>query len=668
MQRMCLGRCLGNSGSLGYEGLITHEILDGIGDAIYALDADWRITFFSRQAECFFALDRKELLGRTVWDCFPATKGTELGAALECVMQSREPVAMDVLSPSTGRWTNTRIFPLANGGIAASWRDITAEKRREHELALAVKNHDRAARELRTVINHVPAMIAYWDHNLTCKIANEKYLEWFGRTADEMVGLSMQSLMGEELFRKNEPYIRRALAGKPQSFERSLRKPSGEVGHSWAQYIPDVDAQGVVQGFYAMVTDVSPLKETEERLKDANAALEVAREAAEAAAAAKSTFLSNMSHELRNPLTSIIGYAELLAQGGAMNDTQRSYLARVHDASAALLTIINEVLDFSKLESGQVQIERRPTDPLVLGRQALEMFVPAMDKKGLAHSFEAVDVPGPVLTDDTRLRQILINLIGNAVKFTASGSVAVRCVYECATRMLRYEVIDTGPGIPADQLGRLFQRFSQLDASTSRTFGGTGLGLAISKGLAQAMGGKVGVLSTAGAGSCFWVQIPCDLADVTAWQDKRPGEPLATTHDLGGVRLLIVDDEPHNRELVRKIVEPFGVVVTEAEGGAEAVSAARSGVFDMILMDIRMPGLDGPTATQLIRSAPGRNAATPIVAFTAEASGLTPQPWRGLFDAILEKPIVSADLLALLTPCAGREMRRTPPDSRLGSE
>lgn len=637
--------------------MINAEILDGTGDAIYALEADWRVAFFNHQAELFFGRDRSELLGRTIWDCFPAAKGTDLGAALERVMCEREAVQIDVLSPSTGRWTNTRIFPLEKGGVAASWRDITVEKRRELELAAAVENQDRAVRELRTIIDHVPAMIAYWDLDLRCRFANEKYLEWFGRSREEMVGLTMQSLMGEDLFRRNEPFIRGALAGKPQSFERSLRKPSGEVGHTWAQYVPDVDTRGAVQGFYAMVTDVSPLKQTEERLRDTNAALEVAREAAEAATAAKSAFVSNVSHELRNPLTAIIGYAELLARRGGMDEIQQRYLARVSDASTVLLATINEVLDFSKLEAGQVEIVRRATDPLALGRQSLEMFEPAMDRKGLAHSLEAVDAPALVLADDARLRQILVNLIGNAVKFTTSGSVSLRCSYDHPTHRLRYEVIDTGPGIPADRVDRLFQRFSQVDASTSRAFGGTGLGLAISKGLAEAMGGDLGVLSIAGEGSCFWVEFPCELANTGAWGRQSAEETLAPTEELGGLRLLVVDDDPSNRELVRKIVEPYGVIVSEASGGGEAVTAARSEPFDVILMDIRMPGIDGPAAVQLIRAHPGRNASTPILAFTAEATPSAAQPWRQHFDATLEKPIVSADLLAQLAAYSAKIMR-----------
>lgn len=413
----------------------------------------------------------------------------------------------------------------------------------------------------------------------------------------------------------------------------------------------------------AILVLAAHLRDSSRRLEDANAALETARRAAEAATAAKSAFLSNMSHELRNPLMSIIGYADLLAKRGGVDETQQRYLTRLGDASTALLEMINEVLDFSKLEAGQVDIKRRPTDPLVVGRQVLEMFEPAMDKKGLAHTFEAAGCPALVLADETRLRQILVNLIGNAVKFTAAGSVGLRCAYDEAARTLRYEVIDTGPGIPPERLDELFQRFSQVDTSIGRAFGGTGLGLAISKALATAMGGDVGVLSIPGEGSCFWVQIPCERAKTGARRAPHVDETATSHPALRGMRLLIVDDDPSNRELVRDIVKPLGVVVSEAAGGADAVTAARSEPFDLILMDVRMPDIDGPTAAQLIRASPGRNASTPIVALTAEADGSTPQPWRERFDDVLEKPIVSGDLAAALAAygpeSAGADARRS---------
>lgn len=628
--------------------MITSDILEGIGDAIYSVAADWTVVFFNRQAERFFGRSRTEVIGRSLWDSFPAARDSEVGEGLRGVMQSRAPLDMVVLSPSTGLWADTRIFPLENGGAAVSWRDVTAQKLQEAALAEAVQNQERLVRELRAITDHLPAMIALWDRDLKCRFANAKYLEWFGRSPEEMLGLSIQALMGETLFAQNEPYIRGALSGERQSFERTLQKPSGEVSNTWAQYIPDLDPQGRVIGFYALVTDVSPLKEAERRLQEANAQLRDARNEAEAAAAVKSAFLSNVSHELRNPLTSIIGYADLLDRRNNLSATERKYLNRIQEASAALIRTVNDVLDFSKLEAGQVEIERRPVDPCAIGLRGLEMFEPEMEKKGLAHGFEALNVPTRVLADDARLRQILTNLIGNAVKFTTSGSVRVRCLYDHIGRTLRFEVIDTGPGIPAERQARLFQRFSQVDASTSRAFGGTGLGLAICKGLAEAMGGKVGVLSMPGEGSCFWVEIPSEPAEPEIDPRQQLAELLPDSDDLRGFRLLVVDDDPANRELVRLALEPFGVLVTEAGSGSEAVSAARSNRFDLILMDIRMPEIDGPTAAQIIRAKPGRNASTPMVAFSADVAGEMPAAWTGLFDGMLAKPIVLAELVRLL--------------------
>jgi PAS domain S-box-containing protein len=631
--------------------LIANTILEGIGDAIYSVARDWSVVFFNRQAELFLGRSRTDVIGRSLWDCFPAARDSELGHGLRQVMETRAPIAMFTLSPSTGRWADTRMFPLEDGGIAVSWRDVTVQKAQEAALADATQAQDLLLRRLRALTDHVPAMIAHWDSDLKCRFANASYIEWFGRTQTEMLGISIQELMGEALFAKNEPYIRAVLSGHRQSFERTLKKPSGEIGHTWAQYIPDIDSEDRVVGFYALVTDVTPLKEAEERLIEANVQLKAARDEAEAAAAVKSSFLSNVSHELRNPLTSIIGYVDLLSQRGSLSGVELKYLTRIQEASDALLTTVNDLLDFSKLEAGQVVIERRPIDPVAIGFQALEMFEPELEKKGLAHRFEAVEAPARVLADDTRIRQILLNLIGNAVKFTASGSVSVRCAYEHAGQVLRYEVVDTGPGIPAEQQSRLFRRFSQVDASTARTFGGTGLGLAICKGLAEAMGGQAGVLSFPGEGSCFWVAIPAELVEMEVAPQRNASDILPNPDALRGLRLLVVDDEPANRDLVRNIVEPLGVQVTESGSGSEAVSAARSEPFDMILMDIRMPVVDGPTAASLIRAKPGLNASTPIVAFTADVAGEAPPPWRSMFNGMLAKPIAWADLVLLLATC-----------------
>jgi len=371
----------------------------------------------------------------------------------------------------------------------------------------------RSERFMRAITDHMPGMIAYWDRDLKCQFANARYVEWFGRTPQQMAGITMPTLMGPKLFALNRPYIEGALAGRPQTFERTLVKPSGEVGHTFAQYIPDLDQQGRVVGFYVLVTDVTPLKAAEQRLAQANVALQEARDAAEAATEVKSAFLSNMTHELTSPLTSIVGYAELLAETPDLSPAAQRYVDRMQAAAAAVLTTVNDLLDFSRLEAGHLEIVRRETDPGAVAIEALALLEPQMDAKGLSHRLEVRDLPARVLADEARLRQILINLISNAARYTPSGGVTVRAAYDKARGRLRYEVADTGPGIDPAILPRLFQRFAQVDAARSRALGGTGLGLSICRGLAEAMGGQVGVDSAPGHGSCFWLEIPCAPRD-----------------------------------------------------------------------------------------------------------------------------------------------------------
>ncbi|MBW8813021.1 MAG: MASE1 domain-containing protein [Caulobacterales bacterium] len=370
---------------------------------------------------------------------------------------------------------------------------------------------------------------------------------------------------------------------------------------------------------------------------------------AEQAARVKSEFLANMSHEIRTPLTSILGFAALLAERN-LGDEAGGYARRVLGASRNLLALVNDVLDFSRLEAGRLELKPGPGDPDECGRDAVELFANQADEKGLALDFEPCGT-GRLTADFDRVRQVLMNLVGNAVKFTGRGAVTVSCRYEADRGILAYRVRDTGPGLDGEAQGKLFKRFSQVDAAVNRQHGGSGLGLAISKGLVDAMGGRIGVESEPGEGAVFWFEVPVTPAPAEAASDSA-------TLDLGlfvGLSVLMVDDNAANRELIRSMLTPLGVVVTTADGGEAAIALAELRPFQLVLMDLRMPGVDGWAAARAIRDGAGPNRGAPILAFSADITA-DDQIASDVFQGVVRKPI---EMLELLTTIA-RWSREAP--------
>ncbi|MGH6909557.1 MAG: ATP-binding protein [Phenylobacterium sp.] len=380
------------------------------------------------------------------------------------------------------------------------------------------------------------------------------------------------------------------------------------------------------------------------RLRTALDEARAARVEAEQSAAVKSEFLANMSHELRTPLTSVVGFTRLASEQRDLSPLSRDYIDRVGEASRALLCAVNDILDFSKLEAGQVTFRPEAVALQTLTRTALELFTPQAAAKDLALHLEDATPPGLLVTlDPDRLRQVLFNLVGNAVKFTAQGSVTLSAAYDEATERLSIEVRDTGPGIPPDRVDRLFKRFSQVDGSLSRSHGGTGLGLAICKGIVEAMGGEIAATSVVGEGSCFSLTVPAPRAQGGAAEVAEDRQPAVRA----GVRVLVTDDHPANRELVRLFLAGIGAEITEAEDGEVAVKVAAEQAFDVILMDLRMPKLDGIGAVTRIRGVAGPNQATPILAFTADAESAFDDRLQALgFDGAVAKPVEPGRLIA----------------------
>jgi PAS domain S-box-containing protein len=517
--------------------------------------------------------------------------------------------------------------------------DLTA--RREAEAALK----DSEAR-YRLMAENTTDMIltASLDGKITFVAASCE--ELIGYAPGEVIGRGAADLAHPQDRVRLRRVYRHLLTGEHAERVR-WRVPHKSAGREvWLESNPSLlrdPATEAPTGFLDVIRDVTAQVDQEQ-------ALAAARAEAEAAAAVKGEFMANMSHEIRTPLTAVIGFSGLLAQRPDLDEISHRYVQRVSSAGQALLAIVNDVLDFSKLEAGQVEIAPRPVSPLAVAQDALALFAPQADAKGLWLECQAEgDLPERVTIDPDRVRQVLLNLVGNAVKFTEQGAVRLFVGYDPKAATLRMRVEDTGAGMSAEQQTKLFQRFSQVDASSTRKHGGTGLGLAICKGLTEAMGGGIAVTSVPGEGAVFTFHIAAPIAGGQSAELDAVTLEMDVSR-LEGVRVLVVDDNFVNRELARAVLEHMGAHVAEADGGRAAVDAAAVEPFDCILMDLRMPGVSGSDALGEIRDAPGPNQDVPILAFTADADlGLLGHDHG--FDGMVSKPIMAADLVAAVERC-----------------
>ena len=380
------------------------------------------------------------------------------------------------------------------------------------------------------------------------------------------------------------------------------------------------------------------------------ARLREARAAAEEAAAAKSEFLANMTHELRTPLNSIVGFAGLLAKSPKLSATNRRFAKIIDGSSQSLLALVNDILDFSSLEAGAVTLHPVAFSLPRLVEDIVASVSLMADEKNLELTIEKGNAVGEAHFGDVlRLHQVLLNVVNNAVKFTSQGGITVAvsaAEHSDSVQHLRIEVRDTGIGISKEKLESIFNRFSQADASIHGRFGGSGLGLAISKRLVELMRGNIGAESVEGRGTTVWIELTLPCVDPEALRDAdSPEEPLAETT---GRRILVVDDVDLNRDLVVALLAPRGHSVDQAEDGAEAVERVKAADYDLVLMDVQMPGMSGTEATRAIREIDGLES-LPIVAMTAQA--LTSQ-WEACREAgmsdHLPKPITPAALFAIL--------------------
>jgi len=399
--------------------------------------------------------------------------------------------------------------------------------------------------------------------------------------------------------------------------------------------------------FTGIMRDVTLRNMQANELQDAIDVAQQARIEAESANLAKTEFLAVMSHEIRTPLTSISGFVDLLTRTRRLTRQQRRYIELMRLANVALLAIVNDILDFSKVEAGQVEIECQAFSPLALIHNTLAIARVAATAKSLVLEYSLdPGVPEWLIGDHARLRQVLLNLLSNAVKFTEAGSITVHVRKDPAADgrdRIRFSVTDTGIGIPAARQYRLFKRFSQVDNSVSRQHGGTGLGLAICKRLVELMDGEIGVVSEIGKGSTMW--FTAHLPPTCKPRLEANSEFTPEDSDPGDARILVVDDLDTNREIVEAYLEDIGYQIDTVGSGVEAIQMLESESYDLVLMDIQMPIMDGVTATKHIRAMPQPIRDIPIVAMTGN---VLPQQVRSYLDAGMNdhigKPIERAQL------------------------
>ncbi|MCP5142984.1 MAG: PAS domain S-box protein [Chromatiales bacterium] len=505
----------------------------------------------------------------------------------------------------------------------------------------------------RTILSSMADGLVIIDENGTVTDINPAAERIFGYTATELQGRNVNMLMPEPYRSEHDGYLSRFNAsGENVLGRRREVRGQRKDGSTFPLDLTVTEMLiGDVRYFCGIVRDITSAKAAERELVDA-------REQAEAANRAKSEFLATMSHEIRTPMNGVLGVAQLLADS-QLDERQRRFVDLIDQSGQTLLRIINDILDFSKIEAGKVEMEVVPFGLRRTLEALVHLFRPQAEEKGLGLNLVLAErCPENLAGDALRLRQILLNLLGNALKFTEHGSVTVRAECEPAGAglvRLRLSVEDTGIGIEEGSRGRLFGAFSQADGSTTRRYGGTGLGLAISRRLAELMGGHLDYDSQPGRGSVFRVVLELPTADTLEVLPESGQLRDDPAHGrFRGRRLLLVEDVLTNRMVAQAMLKPYGVEIDLAENGEEAVAMVAVADYDLVLMDVRMPVLDGIAATRRIRAAETQagpdSAHVPIIALTANATLEDRDAClQAGMDDFLSKPLTREALDAALT-------------------
>jgi two-component system sensor histidine kinase/response regulator len=630
-----------------------HSLLDHLPVCIYRKDLNGRTTYANERYCQRRGQTLAELLGKTDFDLSPSEEAKVYAADNLRVIETRQPLEkVEEQTKPNGEHTWIQIIKtpvVENGqviGTQGMYWDVTERKQLERALA-----HERDL--LGALLDTIDDNIYFKDRESRFIRISRQMAARFGlKDPEQAIGKTDFDFFNAEHARPaydDEQNIIRTGQSLIGKVEKEVW-PGGKVTWGLTSKLPLRNARGEIVGTCGITKDITSLKETEQQLAEA-------RDAALASTRAKSEFLANMSHEIRTPMNGVIGMTGLLLDT-ELDDQQREFAETVRTSADTLLTVINDILDFSKIEAGKLHFEELEFALIETVEGTLDMLAERAQRKNI-ELISAIppDIPLMLIGDPGRLRQILVNLIGNAIKFTERGEVVVRVFKETETAThvtLRFNVVDTGIGIPAEVQSRLFQAFSQADSSTTRRYGGTGLGLAISKQIVALMNGQIGVQSEPGQGATFWF---------TAQFAKPVGPPRVErenySRDLFDLRVLVVDDNATNRQILRHQIVAWKMQKGSAAGGHEALKILRAAVtagkpYDVALLDMQMPEMDGLSLAKAIKADPVI-ASTRLIILTSLGHVLSKQELKDIgIEAYLVKPVKQSRLFDCLVDVVGQ--------------
>jgi PAS domain S-box-containing protein len=627
-----------------------HLLVESLPLSITRKDLQGRYAFANQRFCSRVGKTLPELIGLTDADLYPAEltalrakadrQVLETGATLETVEErpQRDGTTRYVQAIRTPLYDEAHVIV----GLLGIFWDVTDKRRAEAEL-----EHERFL--LRTLMDNLPDRIYFKDTQSRFLRNSRGHLQRFGLTdPQDAIGKSDFDFFSEEHARQaynDEQQLIRS--GDSVTKEERETWPDGSVSWALSTKMPLRDEHGKIIGTFGISHDITDRKHAEE-------AMRLAKETAEEASRAKSQFLASMSHELRTPLNSVIGFANILLKNksGALGAAELNYLDRVLANGKHLLSLINEILDLSKIEARKVELQCSPVALDVLIRETVAQQESLVRDKPVQLLVDLPAQVAPLQTDAEKLKQVIINLIGNALKFTEQGSVTVRLVADAADqRPLRIEVADTGIGIPSDKLGIIFEAFQQAETGTARKYGGTGLGLTISQALCRLMGFRIEVASEVGRGSTFTILLDAATKEApkppaTAFTPTRKTMPITNAlAELKGKLVLVIDDELDSRTLLTHMIEEFGCHVISANSGEQGLHMAREFRPHLITVDLMMPQLDGWQVIRALKADPVlRDIPVVVVSIVA---GENRGRILGAVD-VLQKPVARDDLHACL--------------------